>query len=349
MGSQKNKRAKRKAYFNSSNPMKRQRTDVKLSPGMKGFLCTCNGNEKGCIKEALNILDDFDAKINPKSTICRDESNYKDDEDIEKALKEEINAEKNPIKKFRPADTGANNCIFIASKVNNVLKLGEAVVEDIKETKIAKSRFLIRLVPVEITCKAYNEDIKKAADAIFDAHFKGEQTSYCIHVNKRSNNNLLRTEVTDDLARLVRDRNINHVVDLKTPAKTVVVEIIRNLCCLAVINNFFGFRKYNLIELASKKTSEDSQNANKSSTGNDIKDISCEPEAPDTSTKQPQAELCLNTELSGNGTDGNKKSPPRSLESEPCENQSGDELLKCEKNQDTIINVDNKTKNTDVL
>lgn len=26
---------------------------------MKGFICTCNGNEKQCIREAYNILNEF--------------------------------------------------------------------------------------------------------------------------------------------------------------------------------------------------------------------------------------------------------------------------------------------------
>lgn len=64
-------------------------------------------------------------------------------------------------------------------------------------------------------------------------------------------------EVINDLARLVQDRNINHTVDLKNPAKTVIVEIIRNVCCLSVVNNFFGFRKYNLIELCHDVKSTD--------------------------------------------------------------------------------------------
>lgn len=31
----------------------------KLQPNMKGFLCTCNFNEKDCQKEAINLLREY--------------------------------------------------------------------------------------------------------------------------------------------------------------------------------------------------------------------------------------------------------------------------------------------------
>lgn len=61
------KRTKRKNYFTSANPSKKRKND--LMPGLKGFICTCNGNMKGCISEALNILDEYDAIINPEVNV----------------------------------------------------------------------------------------------------------------------------------------------------------------------------------------------------------------------------------------------------------------------------------------
>ena len=49
---------KRKPYF-SSNLMAKKRKDLFLKAGMKGFICTCNGNEKQCIRESYNILNEY--------------------------------------------------------------------------------------------------------------------------------------------------------------------------------------------------------------------------------------------------------------------------------------------------
>lgn len=49
---------KRKKYF-SSKLMAKKNRDLFVKPGIKGFVCTCNGNEKQCIRESYNILNEY--------------------------------------------------------------------------------------------------------------------------------------------------------------------------------------------------------------------------------------------------------------------------------------------------
>lgn len=49
---------RRKPGYYSNNKPKRSK-HIALEPDMKGFICTCNENEKGCIKEAYNILNEY--------------------------------------------------------------------------------------------------------------------------------------------------------------------------------------------------------------------------------------------------------------------------------------------------
>lgn len=79
--------------------------------------------------------------------------------------------------------------------------------------------------------------------------------------SKRYNDNLLRTEVIESLARLIQDRNILHKVDLRQAKKTVIVEIIKNICCISVVPDYYRLKKYNLAEL-SKKVDEEEANDN---------------------------------------------------------------------------------------
>ena len=41
-------------------------------------------------------------------------------------------------------------------------------------------------------------------------------------------------------------------VDLNSPDVSIVVEIIRNVCCVGIVKNFFDKRKYNLVNLVDK-------------------------------------------------------------------------------------------------
>lgn len=241
------KSSKRKSYF--SNPQLQKRKKLFLQNGMKGFFCTCNGKEKDCIREALNLLDEQYFKIWPKKEV-----NEVRKEDIERELEKEIESLKSncstDTKPFQVVETDVKSCVFIKTTVDNPVELATSIFREILDQKKCKSKFLIRLLPIEITCKAYIEDIKKAADEIFDAHFSCEPTTYAVMHNHRCNNSVLRAEVIEALCVLVRDRNLNHSVDIKNPKKAILVEIIKGVCCLSVVSNYYEFKKYNLIELA---------------------------------------------------------------------------------------------------
>lgn len=51
--------------------------------------------------------------------------------------------------------------------------------------------------------------------------------------------------------------NPENKVDLNNPQYTVVVEIIKNVCCLSVVKDYVLFRKYNLQEVV--KSNKDTQ------------------------------------------------------------------------------------------
>lgn len=55
-------KSKRKKYF-SSNLMAKKRKNLCLQVGYKGFISTTNGNEKQCIRESYNILNEYADKI----------------------------------------------------------------------------------------------------------------------------------------------------------------------------------------------------------------------------------------------------------------------------------------------
>jgi tRNA acetyltransferase TAN1 len=58
-----------------------------------------------------------------------------------------------------------------------------------------------------------------------------------------------RDELIRDLAEMIIRRHPGNRADLKHPQLAVIVEVIRNMCCLSVLPEYFELRKYNLLEL----------------------------------------------------------------------------------------------------
>lgn len=239
---------------------------------MRGFLCTCNAKERDCVREAYNILGRHGDKLCGEEEIVSkfsspndEEGCNKEEKEIEDELKTEVESLKTNEKsfeerRFQVVDTGANNCVFIKTTVPDPVELVNDIMNDIEMTRQRRSRYLMRMMPIEVTCKAYLDDIKKECEKLFEKHFKCDPTTYAIVYNKRYNNNVLRGEIIESLARLIQDRNILHKADLKQAKKTVIVEVIKNICCISVVPDYFRFRKYNLLELYKKVTDNDGDN-----------------------------------------------------------------------------------------
>lgn len=72
------------------------------------------------------------------------------------------------------------NVIFIKSTLPNPLELVDKIVKELDKTKQQRTRFLMRLLPIEVVCKTYMNDIKLKADAILEKYFAQEPKTFSI-------------------------------------------------------------------------------------------------------------------------------------------------------------------------
>ena len=238
-----------------------------LEAGQKGFLATCNFNEKDCVRECYNLLNQCANELyGPEEDDFKEESLNQDpvkdatdeeqppNEDIADELQKQISAsqQKKPSNKrrFQAVDTGATNCVFIKTTLDDPVRIGEHIVKDIAQSRKQKTRYLLRLVPIDAVCKANDKDIVNTAGQLCDKYFLKEPTTFSIVFNKRFNNDLSRDQLICELADLIHAKNIKNKVDLKHAKKSLIVEVIKGLCCLTVVENYMEMKKYNLIELA---------------------------------------------------------------------------------------------------
>ncbi|XP_043248501.1 THUMP domain-containing protein 1 homolog [Colletes gigas] len=273
-----NTQKRKKDYYQKNGNNLKKHKQFSLEIGMTGFLCTCNFREKDCVRDAYKLLSEFADEIygshtvqdsdndNTKvSTTEQDDSvNSKTEQDDEKddistALNKEINelrAEyKKPIaaRRFQAVDTGVKNVIFIKSTLPDPLELVTKIVTELDKTKQQRTRYLLRLLPIEVVCKAYMDDIKLKADVVLEKYFAQEPKTFSIVFNRHCNNNIHRDEVIEDLAEIINKKNPGNKADLKNPELAVIVEVIRGICLISIAPNYYKFKKYNLLEICNIK------------------------------------------------------------------------------------------------
>ncbi|KAL7733378.1 hypothetical protein ACLKA6_004867 [Drosophila palustris] len=161
-----------------------------LQAGQRGFLATCNMNEKACVRECYNLLNHYaDELYGPEvqepikkqeteANVNKDGSDSDSDSDLDAAVakcKESFSQRK---VRFQNVETGTTNCLFIRTQLEDPVGLGKHIVNDITVTGKAMSRFVLRLVPIEAVCRANMTDIINAAGTLFDKYFLKEATTY---------------------------------------------------------------------------------------------------------------------------------------------------------------------------
>lgn len=262
-------RKKKKFYFRKS------RNKYFLEPGFRGFFCTCNFREKDCVKEVYNLLNEYAGILYPNlagdvpttPTVKEDKSDSESEEetDIGDLLKREVDSMKRNSqkslkhKRFQVVETGASNCIFIKTNLPSPEELTAAIIKDLSTTKIQKTRHVMRMLPIMATCKANLPDIMECAGNLFDKYFLKESSTFAVIFNKRFNSSVCRDMIIKELAELVVLKNGNNKADLKNPGLCIIVEIIKGICLLSIVDNYFTYKKYNLHELSKEESTNDSE------------------------------------------------------------------------------------------
>ncbi|XP_063170698.1 THUMP domain-containing protein 1 [Candoia aspera] len=240
-----------------------------LEAGMCGILITCNMNERKCVAEAYSLLGEYGEQLyGPEQFAEREEGRLsgneeeevdEDEDDAEAALKKEVDqirtSTEQKQRRFQSVESGANNVVFIRTLGVEPEKLVHHILKDMHTTKKKKTRVILRMLPVSGTCKAFLEDMKRYSETFFESWFKSpKKGTFQIVYKARNNSHLSREEVIKELAGIVGHLNPENKVDLSNPEYTIVVEIIKNICCLSVVKDYILFRKYNLQEVVKSKT-----------------------------------------------------------------------------------------------
>nr|CAG4636616.1 EOG090X0GPG [Eubosmina coregoni]SVE70143.1 EOG090X0GPG [Eubosmina coregoni] len=220
----------------------------------KGFLCT-TGREKDAVREAYNILNSY-ADILYKSSDSSDDKakggveTKADELEIEDELSKEVAEMKKeyaaPIaeRRFQNVLSNVKCCIYIRTTLENPTELVNFIFDDIKKNKQQNAKFLLRMYPIETTCKANVEEILKVAEKLIEEKMANFKT-FSLIVNIR-NNPLKSLEVIEPLANLVSKKFPETKVDLSNPEASYLVPIFSKICLLDALHNSAHTKKFRL-------------------------------------------------------------------------------------------------------
>ncbi|XP_036413629.1 THUMP domain-containing protein 1 [Colossoma macropomum] len=296
---------------------KRPRQDRALSAGMQGVLITCNMNARRCTAEAYSLLGEYGEKLYGPEQLGdpdgSDSDEAEDEDDVEAALKKEVtqiqSSSKKRERRFQAVDSGANNVVFIRTHDVDPEKLVHHILQDLHQTKKKKSRVILRMLPVSGTCRAFPEDMEKYLSSYLEPWFKApNRASFQINFKARNSSHNKREEVIKSLAGLVAKLNPENKVDLTNPELTIIVEIIKSVCCVSVVRDYMLFRKYNLQEVSKASTNQEQGKREAAQGEADPEQNEVEPEKNKAELEQNQAGPEQNEveskEVKEGGTDG---------------------------------------------
>jgi tRNA acetyltransferase TAN1 len=178
----------------------------------------------------------------------------------EKPIDELINEELREMgdrkkRKFVAIDSGCNGVIFIQMQKGegdpSPVEIVQHMMNSAYTTKKHMSRFILRVLPVEIVCYASEEEITKAIKPLFEKHFPEDSSSpkkFAVLYDARANTGIDRMQIINAVAKSVPKQ---HKVDLSNPDKTIIVQIAKTNCLVGVVERYKELSKFNLRQLTS--------------------------------------------------------------------------------------------------
>ena len=147
-----------------------------------------------------------------------------------------------------------------------------------------------RLLPILNTCKAHLDDIEKCIKSTLDllepvktCEGDGKPLTFCCILKSANNHSLSRDDIFKLVGSYFNSKNKLNKVEFDNPDYVLLIQIICNIAFISFVDNYFNYRKYNIVEMGAKFFN-----------------------APDSKTRENSSKSFLNSKLSAVSTDENK-------------------------------------------
>ncbi|RKP20659.1 hypothetical protein ROZALSC1DRAFT_21193 [Rozella allomycis CSF55] len=122
------------------------------------------------------------------------------------------------------------------------------ILKDIEESKMKTSKFIQRLIPIDIICGAEMSEIKDTLKTQYtrfrESNLDEPMTKKFAFIPQiRLCNKVSKDEIFSMSAELVRD---HYNIDLKNPDYVIMFQIFKNYCGISFLKDYFKLKKYNV-------------------------------------------------------------------------------------------------------
>lgn len=217
---------------------------------MTGFLVTFERSEFQAAKDCYELLNEYAEKIwGPEK---REETDSK--QSIEDDLAAELNElkeSKDKVRRFQKVKTAVTGNFFISTTVEDPGRLATAIFEDLKEKQEQRSRFVQRVLPVQTTCKAHLDTMRKTVEAVVGAYDDADtpQLGYLVAGKIRHNSSLQHNAMLQEIVEVVKSAKPQWMGELRKPDLVIMLDVLQDVCCISLMPRYLEFRKYNLLEV----------------------------------------------------------------------------------------------------
>ncbi|OZJ06724.1 hypothetical protein BZG36_00433 [Bifiguratus adelaidae] len=253
-----------------------------IQPGMSGVYITCDRNkEQRCTREMIEMFSEYADQMYefPEDTEDKDDKEEiakEDDDDgpadIEAVIAKELAAEKESKdnkkatkRRFVGLATGMECMIFIKTQSPiEPVPFVTHIIKDLVEKRQRRTRIAHRLVPITQICAANFIEIERVCGEMCDEVFgkrgedgtrRSDSKTFAIQPRIRQSNKIDRDELIKQVAKIV---GMPHKVDLNNPEYSIIVEVWRNVCGMAIVRDYQKLQRFNLQTLLDEATSAQS-------------------------------------------------------------------------------------------
>lgn len=225
-----------------------------------------NGEDSTIAHENHEDVKSEDGRqLEKKPRIEKDESKREqviksnvEEKSVDKLIEAELEELKDKSKRrFNYLDSGCNGVVFVEMRKRDEdptpKEIAQRMITSAATTRRHMARFILRVLPVEVTCYASEEEISRAIKPLIARYFPMEAESpykFAVLCEARANSGVDRMKIINVVAKSVPEP---HKVDLTNPEKTIVVQIAKTVCCIGVVDKYKELAKYNLRQLTSSK------------------------------------------------------------------------------------------------
>eukprot|EP01147_Barroeca_monosierra_P004061 gene4061-8444_t len=238
--------------YDHSQPQKKRpkhsKQKIQLCPGLSGFLVTTQDvrDDRRCVNECFSLLNQAEQECSSKVEVSTDRDDNLDAKGtastIEDLFQKEI------------ASLAEGNSIRHASNFHHVTiacKLANYIFNKAASTSTGISRFVQRLIPIQVTCRADSEVLgRKLRELLPNTELSASSpsTSFKVCYKSRYSNSITRDEVINCIGQLLMDTAPQHKANMKNPNVVIVIEIIKSVCCIGILKHFNERHRYNLCQ-----------------------------------------------------------------------------------------------------